>query len=109
MRVARLGAACADVHKCGISAASENRRSCFQPQIGGGFFRQSADLIRTVDNRRQMLGLDLVHLDKTLVPAFPALARVIQKGSKSGVRRPDDFTGTARYKIVVYVKPFTDL
>ena len=53
--------------------------------------------------------LDLIHFQQALVPPLLALAGIVKKGGKSGIRRPYDLPGTAGDQIVAHVKPFIDL
>ena len=62
-----------------------------------------------VDDIRHMVGVDLIHLQKTFVPAFLSLSRVIKEGREGGVRSSYYPAGTAGHKIVADIKPLINL
>src|SRR5699024_5841928 len=87
-----------------VPAASEDRRSWREPQLGGSLFRQRPSLIGGGDDVRQMLCTDVEGPAEALAPRL--LPGVIKQGGEGGILGHHKTAGAAVDEILLHIQPF---
>ena len=102
-------ASCTDADERSVTAAAENRRSCFEAELLRRLFGYSADHIGGLDYIGQMRHIDLEDIADRLAPALLALSGIVEQGCKSRILCHCKFIGASADKEVLDVKPFVSL